>query len=272
MRNFMLINADGEQYRLMTRQRFLYSPGGLGYEIDDTFARLGSRYVPIETGYAQGKIKGNLYFTQPNAYQKYYDFVRFCQKTPLTLAYTPDIGTFYLECKISQIDKTELNQSAALDIQVELIALGLWYRTATAINDGEQTGGKIYTYSYPYTYGESAGVLRMQSDSYENSPAKLTIFGPVTNPTWKHYVNGEEIATGGIIGTIAEGLKLVIDATQTPYTITSQDSYGNTVTNLYELSDFETERFVILRHGSNVVTVEGGTQVMLEGRLSYASV
>lgn len=272
MRNFMLINADGDQYRLMTKQRFLYNPAGLGYEIDDTFARLGNRYVAVDTGYAQGKVTGNIYFTLPKAYQKYYDFVRFAQKTPLILAYTPDIGTFYRECKISRIDKTELNESGALDVSVEIIALGLWYRNVTAINNGEQTNGKIYTYSYPYTYGESAGVLRMQSDSYEDSPAKLTIYGPVTNPSWRHYVNGVEVASGKINGTVADGLKLVIDATKTPYTINTQDSYGNIVTDFYGLSDFNTERFIILQHGSNTMTVEGGTQVMLEGRLSYASV
>lgn len=272
MRNFMLTNASGEQYRLMTRQRFLYSPGGLGYEIDDTFARLGNRYVAVDTGFAQGKITGNIYFTQPNAYQKYYDFVRFCQNAPLTLAYTPDIGTFYREVKVSQIEKTELNESGALDIRVELVALGLWYRIITAINDGEVANGKIYDYSYPYTYGEQAGVVRIQSDSYEDSHAKLTIFGPVTNPTWRHIVNGEVIATGAVNVSVPADMKLVIDATVTPYKIETERFDNTSVTDYYGASDFSTDRFIIIKHGLNVITVKTDTQIMIEGRLSYASV
>lgn len=272
MRNFILYNAAGESYRLMTRQRFFYKPEGLGFERDDTFARLGNNYMSVETGFAQAGITGNLYFTQPNAYKKYYDFVRFTDKQPLTIAYTPDFATFYRRVQVSKIDKSELNEAAALDVAVDLRALGLWYRTQTAINNGEQANGKIYNYSYPYVYGESAGVLRIQSDSYEDSPAKLTIFGPVENPSWSHYANSNLITTGQVNATILEGHKLVVDATTVPYTITSQDSYGNIITDLYGLSNFATERFIILKQGSNVITVTGGTQVMIEGQILYAGV
>lgn len=282
MRNFILYNAAGETYKLMTRQRFLYSPAGLGFDTDDTFVRLGNNYAAVESGYAQGKISGNLYFPQPNAYQKYYDFIRFTDNQPLTLAYSPDIGTFYRKVKVAKVDKTELNEAAALDVSVDLVALGPWYRTLTAVNNGEHINGKIYTvdefdtvigYTYPYRYGESAGVLRIQSDSYEDSPARLTIFGPVENPTWRHYVNGDLVATGGINANIMDGTKLVIDATTTPYSIAAW-YLDNTIASpgLYGLSNFETERFIILKHGSNVITVTGGTQVMIEGQISYASV
>lgn len=269
---FTLINASGDTLDIVLSRRFAYDVAGMGYERNAEFVQAGNRFIPLDTRFAQGKIGGSMRFAPLTGYADYYGFARFTDNAPLTLKYDNSNGTYFRDVIMSKIERSELVTSDDRVIAFDLLTLGLWYRAATAINNGEQTGGKIYTYSYPYTYGEPAGVLRMQSDSYEDSPAKLTIFGPVTNPTWRHFVNGEEIATGGIIGTIAEGLKLVIDATQTPYTITSQDSYGNTVTNLYELSDFSTERFIILRHGSNVVTVEGGTQVMLEGRLSYASV
>ena len=282
MRNFVLYNAAGESYKLMTRQRFLYSPGGLGFDRDDTFARLGSNYAAVERGYAQGKITGNLYFPQPNAYQKYYDFVRFTDKQPLVISYTPDFGTFYRRVQVSKIDKSELNEFGALDVSVDLTALGLWYRTLTAINNGEQANGKIYSvdeqtqetigYSYPYVYGESAGVLRIQSDSYEDSPAKLTIFGPVANPSWSHHANSEEIATGAVNATVLSGHKLVIDATTTPYSIKIFDMQNNLISDVYGLSNFATERFIILKQGSNVITVTGGGQVMIEGQISYAGV
>lgn len=269
---FTLINASGETLDIVLSRRFAFDVAGMGYERNAEFVQAGNRFVPLDTRFAQGKIGGSMRFAPLTGYGDYYDFVRFADNSPLTLQYVNPNGAYRRDVIMTSVERSELVTSDERTITFELSALGLWYRTVTAINNGEQTNGKIYTYSYPYTYGESAGVLRMQSDSYEDSPAKLTIYGPVTNPSWRHYVNGVEVASGKINGTVADGLKLVIDATKTPYTINTQDSYGNIVTDFYGLSDFSTERFIVLQHGSNTMTVEGGTQVMLEGRLSYASV
>ena len=48
---------------------------------------------------------------------------------------------------------------------------------------------------------------------YEDSPCKVTIFGPCLNPVWKHYVDNELFETGRYEGLIMADHKLVVDAT-----------------------------------------------------------
>lgn len=278
---FTLINASGQEKQIVTKPRHAFDVSGMGFTRNEQYAQVGNRFMPIDDRYTQGSIGGSMRFAFPG-YQDYYDFVRFTDNSPLKLKYENSNGTFYRDVILSEIDRKELVLEDERTIIFTLTALGLWYRVLTAINNGEQANGKIYAvdeqtqetigYSYPYVYGESAGVLRIQSDSYEDSPAKLTIFGPVTNPSWSHHANSEEIATGAVNATVLSGHKLVIDATTTPYSIKIFDMQNNLISDVYGLSNFATERFIILRQGSNVITVTGGGQVMIEGQISYAGV
>lgn len=278
---FTLINASGQEKAIVTKPRHAFDVSGMGFTRNEQYAQVGNRFMPIDDRYTQGSIGGSMRFAFPG-YQDYYDFVRFTDNSPLKLKYENSNGTFFRDVILSEIDRKELVLEDERTIIFTLTALGLWYRVLTAINNGEQANGKIYTvdeqtqetigYSYPYVYGESAGVLRIQSDSYEDSPAKLTIFGPVANPSWSHHANSEEIATGAVNATVLSGHKLVIDATVTPYSIKIFDMQNNLISDVYGLSNFATERFVILKQGSNVITVTGGGQVMIEGQISYAGV
>ena len=277
---FVLINASGQRQEIVKKARHAFDVSGIGFRRNESYAQVGNRFVPLDNRYQQGKLNGSMRFAFP-AYADYYALVRFIDDSPLTLEYTNSTGVFYRDVIVSSVERSELVTSGDRVLSFELAALGLWYRLQTEVNNGEATNGKIYAvdeddtpigYEYPYTYGESAGVLRIQSDSYEDSPAKLTIFGPVTNPTWAHYVNGVQVATGGITATVLSGHKLVIDATVTPYSICVYDMQNTLITDVYGLSNFATERFIILKHGSNVVTVTGGTEIMIEGRINYAAV
>ena len=278
---FTLINASGQEKAIVTKPRHAFDVSGMGFTRNEQYAQVGNRFMPIDDRYTQGAIGGSMRFAFPG-YQDYYDFVRFTDNSPLKLKYENSNGTFYRDVILSEIDRKELVLEDERTIIFTLTALGLWYRVLTAINNGEQANGKIYAvdeqtqetigYSYPYVYGESAGVLRIQSDSYEDSPAKLTIFGPVANPSWSHHANSEEVATGAVNATVLSGHKLVIDATVTPYSIKIFDMQNNLISDVYGLSNFATERFIILKQGSNVITVTGGGQVMIEGQISYAGV
>ena len=269
---FTLINASGDTLDIVLARRHAFDVSGMGYERNTEYIQAGSRFIPLDNRYAQGKIGGSMRFKPLTAYTDYYALVRFTDNAPLTLRYTNSNGVYYRDVVMSTVERGELLTSDDRVITFELTALGLWYRIATAINDGEVTNGKIYPYTYQYTYGEQSGVVRIQSDSYEDSPAKLTIFGPVVNPAWRHIVNGHVIATGAVNASVPADMKLVIDATVTPYRIETERLNNEFVTDYYGSSDFSTERFIILRHGLNVITVETETQIMTEGRLSYASV
>lgn len=48
MRQFKLINADGEEVNLMDRASFFHRPSGLGYSYSYAIQGAGSEFIPTE--------------------------------------------------------------------------------------------------------------------------------------------------------------------------------------------------------------------------------
>ena len=277
MRNFRLVNKDGKEYRLLTRQMFLHSPSGLGYKENTTYQQLGNQFAVVDAGFGQANPKGYIFFPQPNAYQKYHDFVQFCQDTPLRLFYKPKTTEYVMDVRLDEITKTEIDVTTGLNCSVSFLGQTMWYKEVRDINTGGATDGKIYEYTYDYQYeGNIPNTVSFDSDSFYDSPMRLTIFGECDNPQWQHYVDGELVATGGVTGHIGDGMRLVVDATTIPYSIREINGLGETVLDMYQFSDFNTARFLKAQHGKNrvVISHEGldALGVVVEARISYASV
>ena len=276
-REYYLIDADGATYDLNIKGRsVLHSVGGLGYERRAEYQQIGERFSPVYDVLSQGSVTGIVAFRQPDAYQKYFDFVRFLQNGPLRLMAKTPVGTFYRRGSVSVVDKAE---TGPLQCTITFTATTPWYRTVAQSNDGQISGGKIYDYEYDYAYADQIpGTISIRSDSYAapGSPAKLTIFGPVEDPTWRHYVDVELVAEGAVSVEVPADRKLVIDATTIPYQIMQYDLLGNFIADDYQLSDFSTERFLRFRHGMNTVSVaqSGGSApaIALEAEIEYASI
>ena len=276
MRKFTLINNDGMSYDLTEKKNsFFFEVGGLGYERETEFQRIGEHLSLINDHLAQGKVTGQIKFWQPNAYQQYFKFAQFCQNKPLKLLYTPPSGiTYYREGYVTKIDKAESN---SLTASIEFKATTPWYKTLNVVNSGEISGGKVYDYTYDYQYADGVlGSVIIDSDSYENSPCKITMYGPLTNPSWSHYLNNILLVNGKVNGTVEEGNKLVIDTTTIPYSIRQYDMDDNLISDMYQLSDFSTYRFVMLGYGENIISVtHDGTNVIklgVEAKIEYATV
>ena len=276
MRTFKLINKDGVSYDLTEQQSFLYNVDGLGYSRQVDYQRIGNRYEAVKNTLAQGVINGRIRFRQPNAYEKYFGFVQFCQNGPLRLVYTPAGTPYYREGIVTQIGKTE-SADGMLMCTIQFSASTPFYRTLYEYNNGDITGGKEYNYTYNYVYSDSiAGTVVLQNDSYLSCPTRITIYGYAVNPIWRHYVNEQLVASGKANTTIEAGHKLVIDTTTVPYSIKQFDLSNTLISDVYQLSDFSTARFVTLRQGKNVISVshEGSNLLKLgvEARIEYASV
>lgn len=277
IRKFKLIDANGVWYDLTVHEHFLHTPSGLGFQRDTTYQRLGTRFAVLDDAFAQGQIMGEVFFPHPKAYDKYFEFVRFCQNTPLYLVYNPNGVEYYREVRVSSVEKTELT-IGGLNCPITLDCLSLFYKRELINADGKVLyGGKVYNYKYDYRYSTSMiNTVEIQSNSYADSPCIIWIYGEAINPIWRHYVNNQLVATGSVNGEIPSGQKLVIDTTKTPYSITRQDLGNRLIADMYAASDFSTERFVFLKHGANRITVshEGANalQVLMEGHIIYASV
>ena len=277
VRKFYLVNKRGKRYELLTRRQFLHSPGGLGYQESTIYQRLGEQFSVVDEGLEQGEITGSVFFPNPNAYDKYFEFVQFCRDTPIYLTYVPVKQEYMRQVRLDTIGKTEI-EGTGLNCSVTFKALTLWYKRVKSINDsGDSSSGKEYEYTYDYRYSTNAtNTVSFDSDSYNDSPIRLTIFGECTNPRWQHYVDNVLVATGAVEGTVQNGMKLVIDTTVVPYSIKQLNMLDEEVLNMYPLSDFSTDRFLLAKKGKNRISVSHSSadalSVMVEANISYASV
>lgn len=277
MRQFTLLDKDGVSYDLTEpTTAFFYNVEGLGYSRAIEYQQVGDRYEAVKDNLSQGVINGVIRFRNPNAYKKYFDFVQFCQNSPLRLIYTPATTPFYRDGLVTSITKTE-GADGVLSCSIEFSTSSPFYKILYEYNPGVITGGKTYSYEYDYTYSNSvAGTVILQNDSYLDSPTKIEIYGYAVNPTWRHYVNNVLVSTGKVNATIEAGNKLVIDTTTNPYSIKQFDLSNELISDVYQLSDFSTDRFVTLENGRNTISVshEGSNllKVGVEARIEYASV
>ncbi len=277
IRNFTLTNALGQTYSLMnTDDGALFQPGGLGYDDVTEYEQVGEFFAPLTERFGQQVISGQMVFGA-NPYVKYLNFTKFCRHAPLSLVYETDAGTYQIPVRMTKIEKGDTDGWTYLQCPVEFTALARMYKTIVANNTGSAGGGKVYDYEYDYVYGDFvADTVAIDSDSVTASPCRISIFGPCTQPTWRHYVDGVQVATGYYNGTIPALHKLVIDTTSSPYSIQEEDIAGNLIADRYELCDFSTERFFLLEYGRNTISVGHGDvdsiRLMVEGYIFYETV
>ena len=277
MRKFKLINAEGGSFDLNGQAAFFHSIDGFGFKDQTQYEQIGSDFYALEEAFSQGQMTGEILFAGDDPYGTYREFTKFVRAVPLTLVYELD-ETFKVPVRLTEIGKAELsNGGKSLNCNVTFLAAGLFYKTVQKYSETLYIGGKIYEYEYPYSYADIAtNTVMIDSDSYEDSPCKITIYGPAINPVWKHYVNNVLTETGKYEGTVPTDHKLVIDSTTIPYSIAEKGVSDEIVADRYQSCDFTTERFFTLQHGSNRISVShdglNALDVMVEGKISYETV
>ena len=277
MRKFRLINAEGGSFDLNGQAAFFHSIDGFGFKDQTQYEKIGTDFYALEEAFSQGQMSGEILFAGDDPYGKYREFTRFVRAVPLTLVYELD-EVFKIPVRLTEVGKAELsNGGKSLNCDVTFLAAGLFYKTVQKYSEDIYVGGKVYEYVYPYAYTDvSINTVQIVSDSYEDSPCKITIYGPCTNPVWKHYVDNELYATGRYDGTITSDHKLVIDSTLIPYSIIERGLSDEVVADRYQYCDFTTERFIHLQHGTNRISVThdglNSVEMMVEAKISYETV
>lgn len=276
MMKVTLVNGNGTRYDVTVKDKiYLHSLEGLGYATEIQYARLNNRHKVKKEQLSQATLKGTIKFWGATARTEYQNFVKFCQKKPMYMLYKPLTEEYRRDVIVTTIGMSESN---CLQCSVELECLSPPYKLINVMTRATTVGGgKIYDYRYPYTYRSTANnSVVINSDSYIPSPCKLTIYGPMTNPRWTHYVNNHEVATGRVIAVIPIGHRIEISTETIPYSILQYDEEERLVADLYQSSDFGTDRFMTLEYGENKITVgdDGANEVNLkaEGMIEYASV
>lgn len=277
MRTFRLYDNDGNRYNITAKDNlFFYKIDGLGFSQDAEFQRIEDRYALLNNYISQNKITGIIRFWQPQAELHYFNFAQFCQNQPIMMDYNNKNGTYSRRGIITKIERSDGNGNS-LEIKIEFTAETPWFKTVSKYNEGTIIGGKVYDYTYDYTYSDNVvNTVTIDSDSYQNSPVRLVIFGEAVNPTWRHYLNNVLVSSGKVNGTILANHRLIIDTTTIPYGIKQVDALGNLVSDMYQQSDFSTSRFVRFGHGRNTVTFGADNtnilNVGVEAEIEYATI
>lgn len=275
MRTFTLVNNDGQTYDITSKNDgFFYNVSGLGYERDTEYQRVKERYTVLSDMLNMPPIVGTVRFFKPNMEQKYFAFSQFCQNSPIKMVYNPGYGEFYRMGRIVKVERSDGEN--VMTAKVTFKPTTPWIKDVNVNNDNQITDGKTYDYEYDYTYSDTIqGAVIIDSDSYQDSPIKLTIYGEVVNPIWRHYVNNKLMITGQVLATIPINHKLVIDTTTSPYSIKEYDMANLLIADRYQNSNFNTDRFIRLENGVNLITAAGtggAAALKVEAQIEYATV
>ena len=308
MRYFKLINSKGEKLDITTQELFFHEVTGLGYEENTSFRAVGDIWWLNNVSYRQQIISGKMSFTEygdSDPYDKFYNFVRFIENAPLILLYYPygPRGDEYRRrVRVSKLEKSEKTKYGILEEEIEFTPYTLWYNVITADNGVkddqviQNTTGWVWggndnpplkfepvegSLATPAKFrGEVRTFVNVIVDTSNKNPVKLMIHGPVTNPTWTHYVDDILVASGGFntgeTVNIAADEVLVVDNTDGLYSITAVNIYTNAKRNLYALRNFNTACFLYLKSGVNQIMVSSSNgnvgKIELEGHLYHAAV
>jgi hypothetical protein len=276
MRFFKLINLAGDEYDLNSREHFFRDVKGMGFDLENTYQRRGRSWIMLESNVQQKALTGKIRFKTDAQYRA---FVLFCRESDLTLIYKhEDTGEEYKRIvQLTSVTKDEKDRTRTYDTSVTFTPLSAWYKEIEAtVTPTTEVEPDEYPLPYPFRY---AAVARMEistrNEAENDSPAELYIYGPCTNPSWRHYANGVLMGTGAITAEIPSGDYVVISTAGGECSIVEYDKYDQRVRDLYNASDFSTERFIYLQRGRNRIVVSAGSQdvqIRLRGRIEYVSV
>lgn len=304
MRYFKLINSNGVELDITTQSVLFHDIEGLGFEEDAIFRRVGETWWLSSATYKQSVIKGKMCFTGlggEDPYGLYLRFSKYITRTPLTMVYYPfglDGDSYRRTVRVTELTKSELTKYGALDESIEFTAYTPWYELVSATNANEEAvasrgwvwGGESnpplvfeptnLEYTRTRFGSEQKTFVNVYSPINSLGPVKLTIYGPVTNPVWLHYVGNTRIGTGQFDSSetveVPAGARLVIDNTNGKHQMRILSATSEVIKNVYPLRDFDTRGFFNLREGYNNISVYSNesdfVRFDVEGHIYYATV
>lgn len=248
-RKFKLINNVGAEYDLCDLNHAFYSPDGLGFDKSFDSVQVGSAFTLTEDKLNQQIITGEIIF---KSYEYYSEFNEFISNGDLTFAYQPrsyDVW-YYRSCTVKRLKKDEIDKTTRrLHCPVDFLCFSQWYESVIAERTVyEVSENSVFPLTFPFTFADkNINEVIIVNTNVNPAPCKIEILGPCSNPRWELKINDQTIANGKVSISLNESEKLVVDANIENMCIVkiTEDSE----TNVYQYSDFSTDRFIYAPHG-----------------------
>ena len=307
MRYIKLKNSAGAEYDITSKNALFHDIQGLGFSEDGQYKAIGDVWVLNSVSSQQSPISGDICFGyEEDPYGTFNTFANFIRETPLTFLYFPKglTGKCYRKrVRVSSLEKGELNEYGVLDCPVEFLPQTPWYeevsRETKASEVDVDTPGWVWGGTSPTSLplvfepssdvtkrrakfrGECIKFVQLESYTSKKNPVRLTLYGPLSNPFWSHYVNGKLVSSGGFAASqnvsVGEHEMLVIDNTDGKYSIKIyREDSDELLRDVYRLRNFNLPCFFYMQSGSNqfVISSSDGrvNKIKAEGHVYYDTV
>ena len=201
MRQFYLVNKDGQRYQLINdfSKAFLWQPSGLGFGIDRSYRESDGFFFEMNKEVSQTAKAGILVFFGPDPYPEYKAFMDYITHSEdLKLAYCPKSNWYYVDIDIESVEKTELEQDGTLQCSINMLPktpFYLPYELNIDLSGDLGTSIKQYDYKYDYVYSNTAvaGEIEFEIPAQMDSGLEITIPGAISAPSMEFFANGVKI-------------------------------------------------------------------------------
>lgn len=257
-----MINSKGETYNLTGETVLFHTVSGLGVSKSNTYRQVGNRFNLVYVSAVQQEISGTITFFGEKPYDDYTKFHKFISVGGLTLYYSTTDDDWYMrDVDFSKLAKSEIEETGALSCSLSFTPKAPWYKKVVeqyhmVVPEGDNSA--IFPFTWPVRLSDTNQIeITINSDSNTPSPVRLEMTGPLTNPKWVQYVNGQQYSSGELTLTVSEEEKLVVSNIGDTYEIAVYSLNDEYIKDVYQLSKFETKRFIWIVNGENKITVNG---------------
>ena len=258
IRKLWLKNENGYRFDFTEyNQTLVTNVAGVGASIINNYVAYDNNYKKIDDKIPLTSVNLTLVFMK--GYLGFKNFSDYLFKShTLMLFLSTDVNTRYCYVHIGELPKTEL-KSNSLICDLKLEKTSLWLEDFTNIIEvNTDDVGKVYPHIFPFSFSDSnQGSIESENKGYKPAPTIIQINGAVKNPILYLYQNEELISSCRVfLETDNEYHKIIIDSRPNLQKIVKHEN--QTITNIYELQDFERDNFLYLPVGRTKVVFDPG--------------
>lgn len=198
IRKFALITFDDNTDTITDRINLdiVSAPSGLGFAVTATTIKTDVEEILIKAVQSLGTISLTVNFANGNEYVKARALRAWIEKhinDRTAIEWQNDAGLSYADCIVTGFEFGELAQRGLATVPLKIKMLSPFFEIVeNEIKIYPSTGGKIYPYTYPYTYGSGVIANNEIANNYiKEIPLIITLYGAMDNVSCGIRVKGE---------------------------------------------------------------------------------
>ena len=211
------------------------APTGLGFSLEVSTIKTGVEEILVRASHTLSEVSLTANFLNPNAYQKAKAlryWLGLNTKKRMAFVWENDAGTSLADCIVTKFDVSEMGEDRVFQVPLSIRMLSPFFDLSkNEIVIKLVSGGKVYPYSYPYSYGSSITTgNEITNDYIEESPLIVKLFGEMDNVGVSLTEKGSEkpyaqVAFTGLV--LKKGAYLTINAITKKITIFDPTLFPN---------------------------------------------